>query len=96
MEVTADRNRFKQQLDLTHNDKQNLDRVRSSQAKQIEELGSEVEKLKLVNADLHRTRDHLEDEREATGMYFFLVCSNSMQRIMYKIYPYSIFSQTFL
>ena len=72
MEVTADRDRFKQQLDLTQNDKQNLDRVRSSQAKQIDELGSEIEKLKLANADLQRTRDHLEDEREATGMSSFL------------------------
>lgn len=67
-EVSADRNRFKQQLDVTSNDKQNLDKVRSSLAKQIEDLTSEVEKLKLANSTLQKTRDQLEDEKEDSGL----------------------------
>ena len=72
VEVAGDRDRFKQQLDLSSNDKQNLDRVRSSLAKQVDELTSEVEKLKLANTDLIRTRDHLEDEKDDSGFLSFL------------------------
>ena len=72
VEVAGDRDRFKQQLDLSSNDKQNLDRVRSSLAKQVDELTSEVEKLKLANTDLIRTRDHLEDEKDDSGFLSIL------------------------
>ena len=67
-EVTSDRDRFRQQLDLVHNDKQNLDKMRSSLATQVDDLASEIEKLKLANADLHRSRDHLEDEKDDSGI----------------------------
>ena len=71
-EVSTDRNRFKQQLDLTCNDKQNLDKAKSSLAQQLDELASEVEKLKLANSSLQKTRDQLEDEKDDIGLW--IVC----------------------
>lgn len=71
-DVAADRHRFKQQLDLTSNDKQNLDKARSSLSKQVDDLTSEMDKLKLANSALQRTRDQLEDEKDDSGLSFLL------------------------
>ena len=61
---------------MTCNDKQNLDKAKSSLTQQLDELASEVEKLKLANSSLQKTRDQLEDEKDDSGLWMF--CSSQI------------------
>ncbi len=85
-EVTKDRDRFKQQLDLVLNDKQNLDKIRSSLSTQNDELVSEIEKIKLANAELQRNRDHLEDANEDGGNFMLGYSEETSKSICYTYY----------
>lgn len=59
-----DRQRYKNQLDLTGSEKGQLEKLRLQLTEQIDTVQAECDKLKQANTELQSKRDTLEDEKE--------------------------------
>ena len=59
-----DRQRYKNQLDLTGSEKGQLEKLRLQLTEQIDNVTAECDKLKQANTELQSKRDSLEDEKE--------------------------------
>lgn len=59
-----DRQRYKNQLDVTGSEKSQLEKLRLQLTEQIDSVNAECDKLKQANTELQRQRDSLEDEKD--------------------------------
>lgn len=72
--VNQDCMKYKQQIELLQNEKQNLEKGRSSLLTQVEDKYSEVEKVKNSNVGLQRQVENLEDEKVVLFSNLKLFC----------------------
>lgn len=56
--------RLRSSLDVAASEKQQLERMRQALVEQLEAINAEHQRLQAANADLQRSRDQLEDEKD--------------------------------
>lgn len=63
-ELHADKERFRGHAENLEVDKTNVEKTRQKLQEELDNVCSEIDKLKAANAELQRQRDNLEDEKE--------------------------------
>lgn len=63
-DTSRERDRLRNSLNLTGNEKSQLEKVRYEMNEQVEGLQMENEKLQAANTELQRQRDNIEEDKE--------------------------------
>ena len=77
-----ERQKYKQQLELLENERKGLEKRRASLVQEIESYQQQLEKGKIVTAELQRQKEDIEDEKvhSITLFHYFLDVHNIFSR----------------